>query len=101
MTPEPKSLPIDQDESPEGEGLVSPPCSAFRFKFSATFPPDSTKGGGTFLEGDLDIDDIADLPEAALAIFKGAVADWDMEGQTHIAFSLQPNAPLSERKEAP
>lgn len=92
MTPETDQLPETQVNTLAGEGLVSPPCSAFRFKFSATFPPDSTRGGGTFLEGDLDIDDIADLPEAALVIFKGAVADWDMEGQTHIAFSMQPNS---------
>jgi len=32
-----------------------------------------------------------------LAIFKGAVADWDMEGQTHITFLLQPNADVEGR----
>ena len=63
-------------------------CSAFRFSFSATYPKDHDRCGGTFLEGDLEVDDLDDLPEAALAIFKGAVADWDMTGQTEIRFSI-------------
>lgn len=73
-------------------------CSAFRFSFSATYPKGHAKGGGTFLEGDLEIDDLADLPEAALAIFRGSVEDWDMEGQTEIRFSLLPNAQIQPRE---
>ena len=66
-------------------------CSAFRFEFAATYPKDHDRGGGTFLEGELEVDDLDDLPEAALAIFKGAVAEWDMTGQTEIRFSILPN----------
>ena len=67
-------------------------CSAFRFSFAATYPKEHNRCGGTFLEGDLEVDDLDDLPHAALAIFQNAIADWDMTGQTEIRFSILPNA---------
>jgi len=81
--------------------LAAAPCSAFRFAFSATHPKGSARCGGTFLEGDLEIDDPSDLPEAALEIFKGAVKEWELDGLMEIRFSVLPNASAQLRREQP
>ena len=65
--------------------------SAFRFRLSAKYPPNSESIGGTFVDGEIKCD-VADLPEAALRVLRDLVSDWDMEGQTHIEFTISPNA---------
>lgn len=61
----------------------------WKFSFSATYPPESNRRGGTFLEGDLECDQ-PDIPEAAVAVLKDAFREWDTEGQTHIKFTIKP-----------
>jgi hypothetical protein len=61
----------------------------FKFKFSATFPEGSGKGGGTFNEGILEVEDISDLPEATMHVIKNVFKDWETYGQTNIKISVE------------
>jgi hypothetical protein len=82
------------------EASAPPNCaeatgSAFRFRLSAKYPPNSESIGGTFVDGEIKCD-VADLPEAALRVLQDLVRDWDMEGQTHIEFTISPNTPPTD-----
>ena len=91
--PEPET-----DKQPStSEGFSASDCSAYRFVFCAT---DAKKIPITHLEGGLTVEQVSDLPHAALAVFQGIVADWDLGGMEEMTLSIhrneQPCAPAQK-----